>query len=160
MEEETTPALTYEEVNQIVRKLAVIEHETNLLKAQHAARLAELQNDKDNLLYHYLHGLETWALAEANERGRKSVTLPYGTLAFRYCPQRVRVLTDSEEATQNALRQGYIKPVTPDFSAYRKAAETTLKETGELLPGVEIVEAYHSFSVRFKEDKTDEEEIQ
>ena len=131
----------------VLRRLAAIEAEAALVKAQAARRIEELAADRNRLLARFSSELEAWARQEAQRRRRRSVTLMYGTLAFRSVPARLEI-ADAQAAADVALTLGLVKPASADLAAYRKRAEEALGETGELLPGVALVEARESFSVR------------
>lgn len=119
-------------------------------QAQAAARLAELKGRRDRLSARFGADLEAWAKEEAARRGRRSVTLLTGTVAFRKVPGRLSI-SDAELAQARADETGMEgafetrRVFLP--AVYREAAQFHLEETGELLPGVEIVPERDSMSV-------------
>jgi hypothetical protein len=78
------------------------------------------------------------------------VTLLTGTVAFRKVPGRLSI-TQTEDAQTGARQIGLADAfeVREVFlpAVYREAAQAHLDETGELLPGVELVPERDSMSV-------------
>ncbi len=119
-------------------------------QAQAAARLAELKGRRDRLTARFGAELEAWAQQESERRGRRSVTLLTGTVAFRKVPGRLSI-RDAElaQVTASAREMSECVELRRVFlpAAYRDAAQKHLEEAGELLPGVEMVPERDSMSV-------------
>lgn len=139
----------------LLGKLAGIEAERALVKAQAAAMIAQLDADEKGLRDRFEAELREWGVQELARRGRgrKSLPLLHGTLSYRRVPACLRV-ADEGAALNEATARGLIKV---DVSGYRAAALEAKKATGELLPGVELVPEYEKFSVRFGKDSAPEE---
>lgn len=142
-----------ERANWLLKKLAAIDAERALIKAQAKKRDEELKADHDSLMGRFGEQLRAWAREEASRRKRQGVTLMYGTLAFRAQPARLVVASEpdaittakvvcpdavSVEAVERFDRESFLAYATAQFEA-----------TGELLPGIDRQEAGESFSVRF-----------
>jgi hypothetical protein len=100
------------------------------------------------------------ARAEAEGLKRKSVTTPYGVLAFREQPEAL-TLSDRQTCADIALTLG-MTTTSPDVSAYRRHAEKVFTETGEVLPGMEFKPSEEKFSIRqskAKEPKAEASEL-
>ena len=94
-----------------------------------------------------------WVEQELARRGSRSKTLllHQGTAAFRAVPASLRVLS-SRDALDYARAQGWelIKTVESlDAEGYKSRAAVVQSQTGEVLPGLEVIAARESFSVRF-----------
>lgn len=136
-----------------VAKLAAIDAETALLKAQYEAAVKRLQNDRESLEYQFGGQLEAYIKAkiEASDGRKKSLILPHGTCAFRTVAAKIaladvaaaEVFAIEDDETQHCFESRFL-PL-----AYKQYAEEWLQKTGELLPGVEQVPARESFSIRF-----------
>jgi hypothetical protein len=98
-------------------------------------------------LERFLPQLQEWGAQELERRGRGRRTLPlfHGSLSYRRVPASVRV-ADEGAALNEAAARGLVKI---DAAGYRAAALEARKQTGELLPGVEIVPEHEKFSIRF-----------
>lgn len=134
-----------------LRKLANLDAETDRIKANTAKRLQEIATDREGLVQRFGDQLTGWAKGEAERRRRKTVTLQNGSIAFRAVPSRL-VIENDADAMQTA------KLVCPDAvtvetiekldrAALIARATETLQETGELLPGVKMIEASESAKV-------------
>lgn len=148
--------------NWYLRKLARIESERALVKAQADEMLRALDAAAARLKALHEADLQAWAKEELERQGgrRKSLPLLFGTVAFRTVPASLRV-TGSREAIEHARAEGWevVKTVeTLDSEAYKQQAAAVLHETGEILPGVEIVPERESFSVKFGKGKGGEAE--
>lgn len=142
-----------EKVNWYLRKLAAIENERALVKAQAEEILRGLDADAARLRALHEADLQAWAKEELERLGGRKKTLPllFGTVAFRTVPSSLRVV-GSAEAVEYAKSQGWEVVTTVeklDGEAYKQQAAAVLHETGEVLPGVEIVPERESFSVKF-----------
>lgn len=142
-----------DKANWLLRKLAAIDSERALVKAQADEMMRGLDADAARLKALHEADLQAWAKAELERqnRGKKTLPLLFGTVAFRTVPAALRV-TGSREAIEYAQAQGWdvVRSVeTLDGEAYRQQAAAVLHETGEVLPGIEIVPERESFSVKF-----------
>lgn len=148
---------TEDKANWLLGKLAAIDNEKARIKAQAEQRTRELDADRESLLFRFGAELEQWTRTEAERRRRKTVTLMQGTLAFRTVPAGLRfVLPDDYykeiEVIEKAQELGCTH-MEINRSEYIKEAKTLMETTGELLPGIERVEAKESFSIRFGSGK-------
>jgi phage host-nuclease inhibitor protein Gam len=138
----------------LLTKLAALDAEGALLKAQADAAVKRLQSDRESLLFRFGAELEAFAAqqVQADRKGRKSVILPHGTLAFRTVPASVRV-SDPAAAIEAAKQFDMPNMVETrevlDTARYQKAAQQALQRQGCLLPGVEVTPARASFSIKF-----------
>lgn len=134
-----------------LRKLANIDAEAERIKANTARRLQELTTDREGLVQHFGDQLTAWAKGEADRRRRKTVTLQNGSIAFRAVASRL-VIENDADALQTA------KLVCPDAvtvetvekldrAALVEKAKATMEATGEVLPGIRLVEASESAKV-------------
>ena len=147
--------------NWYLRKLANIEAEQRRVQAQAAAIVRQLEADAERLRYLYEAELEQFVREKLSTSGsrrnrrtgactdvrRKSVHFLQGTAGFRTVPASIRV-TDSLAALDYATRhlpEAVRTQTVLDSARYRRLVE----ETGELLPGVEIVPAQEAFRVSF-----------
>lgn len=140
----------------LLRKLRTLAEEKAAVQAATAQRIAELVADENRLMGRFGAELEAWARQQAEERHRKTITVPLAgcAVAFRTVPARLEL---TEEAVEIAATLGMMKPATPDTVAYRKHAEQVLKDTGEILPGVSLREAEERFSIRLPKGTEAEE---
>ena len=139
--------------NWLLRKLANLEAEKQRVKAQAVEILASLDADAARLRFLYESELEHFTRERLTEGGGRTKTLRLlqGTVAFRTVPASLRVV-DTDAALPHAHALGCTRTEV-DAGAYRQAAQKTLADSGELLPGVEIVPERESFSIRFGRDK-------
>lgn len=142
-----------EKANWYLKKLARIENERALVKAQAEEIVRGLDADAARLRALHEADLQAWAKDELERMGGRKKTLPllFGTVAFRTVPAALRVV-GSAEAAEYAKSQGWEVVTTVeklDAEGYKQQAAAALHETGEVLPGVEIVAERESFSVKF-----------
>jgi hypothetical protein len=141
--------------NWYLRKLANLEAEKYRVKAQSEKILSEIERNVEKLQFLYGHQLEEYV--RANLKGKsKTLHLLQGSVSFRKVSQHLSVMDKiaAEEYTKQWIEgEGgdNFWVVTNKFNqdAYRKRAEETLKESGELLPGIEVVPEHESMSVKF-----------
>lgn len=139
-----------------VGKLLAVDEEIVRVKAQASQRLAELAADKRELEGRFLIPLRMWAEGEAARRRRKTVTLIGGSLSFRSVPAGLKV-ADPVKAEAAAREAGLadcfetVEKFKPGI--FQELAQRRLEEIGELLEGVEQVEAHESFSVKAAKPK-------
>jgi hypothetical protein len=136
----------------LLRKYAAINAEISLIQNQAAAAVKRLQSDREGLERLYQAELEEYARQRiaADKRGRKSVILPHGTVAFRTIPAGLKIV-DEQEALEWAIREGrcYGEVKVLDKAVFRAIAGDYLNIKGELLPGVEMQPERESFGIRF-----------
>lgn len=140
--------------NWLLKRLANIEAEKGRVKAQAEAILRQLDSDAESLRHLYEAELQAFVrqrLAESGNR-RKSVHFLQGTAGFRAGTARV-VISDRQAAMDYAREHDpdglIVTTATLATCEYRALAETALTETGEVLPGTEIVPEHESFCLRF-----------
>jgi hypothetical protein len=140
---------TEEKANWLLSKLAGIQAEKVRITEQAKKRTAELDADYTRLLGRFSADLEAWARQEAERRRRRSVTLLHGTLAFRTVPASLRVgdPTDALTTARLVCPSAVETVETLDKKAFLDFAKQRMKETGELLPGIEKTEAKEAFSI-------------
>lgn len=151
-----------DKANWFLRKLAALDTEKALVKAQAEEIIRGLDADANRLRALHEADLQAWARAELDADGGRKKTLPllFGTVAFRTVPSSLRV-TGSREAIEHARAEGWdvVKTVESlDAEGYKQQAAAALAETGEVLPGVEIVPERESFRVTFGKGKGGEAE--
>ncbi len=143
--------------NWLLRKLAAIDSERALIKAQTVKRDAELKADADRLMHLFGDQLRAWAREEATRRRRQGVTLLFGTLSFRSQPARLMVKSEADAlTTAKAILPDTVTVETVerfDKEAYLTYATAQFEETGELITGIDRTEAGESFSVVFRNGK-------
>ncbi len=125
------------------------------IKAQTAQRVRELEADAAALDARFLADVQDWAEGERTRRRRQTLTLQQGTLAFRACSASLRIVDEGTAFMFADTEAPHLLKVRRDVdtSAFLKAAEKWLAETGECLPGVERVNARESFAVTFPTDR-------
>lgn len=139
--------------NWLLRKLANLEAERKRIQAQSADILRSLTAQENRLRFLYEDELARWTQGQLEKEGGRTKTLRLlqGTCAFRTTPHSLRVLS-SRDAMEYARAQGWDMVKTQetlDAQAYRQQAEAALHETGELLPGLEVVPERETFAIRF-----------
>lgn len=125
---------------------AALRAELETVTANYAAMIAQIETDKSGLEFMYAAQVREVARAEAESKKRKSVTTPYGVLAFREQPGAL-VLKDRQVAADIAVTLG-MTTTTADVTAYRKHAEAHFALTGEALPGMEYKPSEEKFSIK------------
>jgi hypothetical protein len=135
--------------NWYLRKLANIEAEQRRVRAQAEAIVKQLEADAERLRYLYEGELEEFVRQKLSTSGsrRKSVHFLQGTAGFRTVPKCIRI-ADTLAALDYAIRclpEAVKMQAVLDTAGYRQVVE----ETGEMLPGVEVVPASESFRVSF-----------
>jgi phage host-nuclease inhibitor protein Gam len=137
--------------NWYLRKLANLDAEKKRIKAQADAALKRIESEENALRFRFDAQLQAWAKSEIETRykGRKkSLILLQGTIGYKTRPEQVRI-SDEGAASEYAARLGRYQRVVLDTQAYRQTAAEALSDRGELLPGVELVPAEETFSIRF-----------
>ncbi len=126
--------------------IAAVKIELETITANCAAMIEQIETDKRGLEFLYAAQVREVAWTEAERTRRKSITTPYGVLAFREQPGALQ-LTDRQTAADIARTLG-MTTTSPDVSAYRKHAEAHFLKTGEALPGFEYKPSEEKFSIR------------
>lgn len=126
--------------------IAAVRHELETITANCTAMIEQIETDKHKLEFLYAAQVRDVARAEAERTHRKSVTTPYGILAFREQPGALQ-LKDRQTAADIALTLG-MTTTSADVSAYRRHAEEHFTKTGEVLPGMEFKPSEEKFSIR------------
>lgn len=141
--------------NWYLRKLANIESEKQRIQSQAAAIVAQLDSDRAGLERMHEADLQEFVKNLLAGGKRKSLTLLQGTCGFRTVPGGLRVSDANAAETYAKKREWICEIVTLRFDAadYRKIAERELQETGEVLPGCDVVPERESFSIRFGKEK-------
>jgi len=130
----------------LLGKIAAVRAKKDLIKAQTAQMLAQLDADERSLL-RFEPMLREWGAQELARRGgrRKSLPLFHGTLTYRKVPAGLKV-ADEGAALNEAVARGLIKL---DAAGYRAAAIEARKATGEILPGIEVTPESEHFGIKF-----------
>lgn len=146
-----------QKANWFLGKLAAINSEKALIKAQAAEIVTRLDADAAQLNRMFLSNLESYAkasLAKVNDH-RKSLILLYGTCKFTSVPGGPKVV-DEAAAIEYCLENSFEIPI--GLVTQRVVSEldkkgylALLEETGEILPGIVLVEPRESFSIKFNE---------
>ena len=139
--------------NWYLKKLRNLENEKDTIRAQAATMIKALDTEIHALEFRFGKQMETFVRGELDRRGGRSKTLPLfqGTAAFRTVPASLRV-RNVTEAIEHARAQGWdaIKTVeTLDADRYKKEAAAVRQETGELLPGIEVIQERENFTIKF-----------
>jgi phage host-nuclease inhibitor protein Gam len=138
--------------NWLLKKLAALDAERALVKAQAAEIVRSLDAEEARLRARHESDLRAWMEGELAAKGKgKTLRLLYGTLAVRTVPASLRVC-GTADAIEYARSQGWgcVEIVESlDADAYKQEAAAELAQTGQCLPGVEVVPERESFSIRF-----------
>lgn len=142
------------EANTFLRRKRQIEDDRATIKLQSEKMLAELNRREKQLDYFWLHRVRVFAVNESLKRGKQTIQLFFGTLAFRKSKGgKLRFDSEKLEAAEDyAKAQGVIGDLATyklSKSAYLEWAQEQMEKTGELVPGVELTEEDTSFSVSF-----------
>jgi phage host-nuclease inhibitor protein Gam len=137
-----------ERANWYLRKLGNIDAERARVKAQAAAIADDLDREYEGLEARHQADLEVWANANL-PKGKKSIKLLQGTVAFRNVPTSISV-ADKEAALQWAKYSS----VRPDLVVITESIDTEkykalFKETGQYLPGIKVTAAHESCKITF-----------
>lgn len=134
-----------------VSKIAAIDAEMALLKAQAEAAIKRLQTEKEGLETLYQGQLEAYVrqVIEGDKRGRKSHILPHGTCKFTKVPARLTLAGETEAVAYTVAEHLPCWKQQFDRTAYQEFANERLHTHGELLPGVERVPERESFKIVF-----------
>ncbi len=139
----------------LLKKLAGIDSERTLIKAQHEERLAQLKADETRLNNRFRAELDAFVKEEVKQGKRKSLVLPHGTLQVRSVGDTYKV-TDEEEAIRHCNEAASeslneLVMITSELkkNEYKAFAREHMELTGELLPGVIRTEAHESVSIKF-----------
>jgi hypothetical protein len=132
-------------------QIAAVRIEQETITANCAAMIEQIEQDKHGLEFLYAAQVREVARAEAERLHRKSVTTPYGVLAFREQPGAL-ALSDRQTCADIALTLK-MTTTSPDVSAYRRHAEKVFADTGEVLPGMEFKPSEEKFSIRQSKTK-------
>ena len=138
----------------LLKQLAALDAESALLTQQHQAAVKRVDSDRAGLLHLYGEQIEAYAAQKVaqDKRSRKSIILPHGTLAFRSVPACIKISDPAAamEAAKQFSMPNMVRTVeTLDTARYQKAAQCALEAQGAILPGVEVLPARESFSIKF-----------
>lgn len=136
-----------EKANWYLRKLANIDAEVKRITEQCATICNDLQRDKEGLKSRHQADLETWAKANL-VKGRRNLKLLQGTINFRTVPAIVKVADPSLALTYCDM-QAWGDCIKIARSVNTDAYKQRFKDTGELLPGIEITPEHESVSITF-----------
>lgn len=136
----------------LLKQYSCIDAEIALIQAQAAAAVKRLQSDRESLERLYQSELEEYTRQrlQMDKRGRKSIILAHGTLAFRTVPAGLKIVDEQaalEWAIENERCLETVRVL--DKNIFRVIATDTVNATGEILPGVEYVGERESFSIKF-----------
>lgn len=130
----------------VVDKLLGYDERTERLKAQFLTMVRALEADKARFERRFLPELEAWF--DAQPKRGKSLSLLTGTLSKRTVPGAPAIVDEAEALTwaQANLPEG-VRTVPATVKLDGAAIRAHVKETGEVVPGVEWREARETFSV-------------
>lgn len=145
--------------NWLLRKLANLDAEKERIQTQAETLLRQLESDRASLLHLYEAQLQAYVRARLEATGgrRKSLVLLQGTCAFRSVPPGLKLANQDAAERHAVIEEMSCFAYKFNGAAYRELAEERLRETGELLPGMETLEARESFSIRFGKKGQSEE---
>lgn len=133
--------------NWLLRKLGNLAAERARVKAQADAIMAELKREEERL--HQRFDAELQAFTRQALAGKKSRTLKLlqGTVSLRTVAASMRV-ADTEAAFEHA------RTCLPDLIETKQALKVAdygklARETGEMLPGIEVTPEHETMSIRF-----------
>lgn len=149
----------------LLRQLANIQAEQQRIKAQAEAMIARLQTDHDRLTHLFGNELEAWARTELLRRGgrRKSLHTLQGSLGFRTVPASVRI-TDERAALDyaRARPEQFPRAVYTEerlrTGVYSVLAKRAMQQTGEVMPGVELIPEREAFRIQFRTESEESAE--
>jgi phage host-nuclease inhibitor protein Gam len=136
-------------------KLASLNAEEGLLRAQSEAKIKRVVNERQGLEHRFQASLEHWAKSQITGKV-KSLILDHGTVGFRKVPAGLKVV-DKEAALTYCIGEDFQEIIKTtravDVANFKIHAEMMRKDFGILVPGIEQVEEHEAFSVRFPKDK-------
>jgi phage host-nuclease inhibitor protein Gam len=136
-----------ERANWYLRKLGNIDAERIRVKAQAAAIADDLDREYEGLEARHQADLEVWANANL-PKGKKSIKLLQGTVAFRNVPPSISV-ADKDAALQWADTNGRGDMAIIARSIDTEKYKALFKETGQYLPGIKVTAAHESCKITF-----------
>lgn len=147
--------------NWFLRKRRQTEDEIATVKAQAAEMIRSLEADLNRLNARHEADFLAFAKEELARRnnGKKTLPLFQGTVAFRTVPSSLRV-SGAPLAIEEAKARGWdvVKTTeTLDGEAYKREAAAVLRESGEVLPGIEVVPERESVTIKFGKGKGEAE---
>ena len=134
----------------LLRKLGNIDAERARIENQAAAMLAALDVQERKLKRRHWADLEVWATAQMEQNGTRTLRTLQGTMALRRVSPRISV-QDPAAALEHASRH-LPEAVVVEAALDTKVYIAEVKRAGKVLPGVFIVPARDSFSVKFPSD--------
>ncbi len=154
---EALPVLTVDDAGDVLRRMYALQQEIEVLEAPFQVEIARLVTRMETAAEPLRKRLEqlreayTEPLAEVARQnlpqGKRSLTLPYGTLRFRRVPaalaidQEAEVLAWAGTQCPEALKVSLLKtPLTEHWKA-----------TGEVPPGTAVVPEHDTFSIALAE---------
>lgn len=146
-----------EAANWYLRKLATIEAEQKRVVAQAAGILKDLVSEYESLQARHQADLEHFVREELERQGnkRRNLKLLQGTVSIRTVPANIRVANIGTATAwvfaNDDFKDQFLKYREPelDVAAYRDYA----KETGEMLPGIEVTPQHETVKITFGKEE-------
>jgi phage host-nuclease inhibitor protein Gam len=131
----------------VVNRILTVEEKIARLEAQYKKASAALAREKEALEARFMAPLEAWAEANLPRKGR-TIHLLTGSLSFRAVKGGPRVADSAATLAwaSEALPDAVITQTTRKVDA--AAVKAYVMDTGEIPPGVEIIEDAQRFYVR------------
>ena len=130
---------TYKNAEKIISE---VDGEIEKLKAFKKAVL-----DKAEKSTEYLRGkLEQYTRRELEGKRERSIQLPGAVIGLRKNPAKIEIADESKVLAE--LKRAYPEFVRVKESIDKKGLKAYIQQTGEIIPGVEIVEGEESFSIK------------
>jgi phage host-nuclease inhibitor protein Gam len=137
----------------LLRRLANIAAEQARVQVQAAAIVAQLETDANRLRHLFEGELQEYCRQKLAAQGsrRRSCTFLQGTVSFRTVPPSVKVADPAAALiyARTAAPALVRSVVTLDTAGYRDQAAKHLRETGELLPGVDTTPEHETVRISF-----------
>ena len=134
----------------VLGKIGAVRNARESLHNQYAAMARSMQGEEDRLLNRFGPDLEAWAKARMGG-GRKSVKLLTGMLAFRTVPAALKMVDDlaaRDFAEESNLERCFEVVKKFKEGEYKALASLALKESGEVFPGMELLDEQDRFYIR------------
>ena len=140
-------------------RVAALHAEEALLRATREAKIKRVVNERKGLEHRFQASLEHWTRQRLEGSRVKSLVLDHGQVCLRKGKSGLQIV-DKEAALLFAVEHDKTEALrfapSLDIGIYERMALYIRDETGELIPGVQIVEEHDEFSIRFpKKGETD-----
>lgn len=133
--------------NWVVRKVMESRAYVENVRDWSARETRRAENEERFFMMRFGAQLHAWVREQlANEHKRKSICLPAGTIGFRHEPSKLEV---SDEAALLAWCQVHLpEAIATELRVRKSIVADNLSATGELPPGVQIIEAREKFYLK------------